>query len=224
MAKNLLRRVMAASFRGAENADATNVTRRLVLAHEVITPSSGCLQELTIDVPVGRQPRALFGLAGSAAVRVGGKPRPDAGGIGRARGRLWSSAILAAWRSSIMTLVSPAGSPASLRVWSSAGGFEGAHQAVLGGVQRRGGAAGYAELRVEVLDVVGRRLRRDHKPLGDFPVRVAAGQQPEHLDLACGEPAGPCPPGGRAMARGSQDSVDRLAVQPAGDDLGPQVA
>src|SRR5690349_6630590 len=41
MAKNLLRRVMIASFRRAENADATTVTRRLVLAHEAMTPSSG---------------------------------------------------------------------------------------------------------------------------------------------------------------------------------------
>src|SRR5690349_11841804 len=41
MAKNLLRRVITASFRRAENADATNVTRCLVLAHEAITPSSG---------------------------------------------------------------------------------------------------------------------------------------------------------------------------------------
>src|SRR5258708_27746803 len=41
MAKNLLRRVMTASFRRAENADVTNVSRRLVLAHEAITPSSG---------------------------------------------------------------------------------------------------------------------------------------------------------------------------------------
>ena len=41
-------------------------------------------------------------------------------------------------------------------------GREGTHQAVLGGVERRGGAGGYAELAVDVLDVVGRRLRRDH--------------------------------------------------------------
>src|SRR5271166_1762303 len=59
MAKNLLRRVMTASFRRAENADATNVTRRPVLAHEAITPFRG-RQELTIYVPIGRQPRALF--------------------------------------------------------------------------------------------------------------------------------------------------------------------
>src|ERR1022692_1393692 len=100
-------------------------------------------------------------------------------------------------------------------------GYEGTHQPMLSGEQRGGGAAGDAELRVDVLHVVARGLRRNHQALSDLLVRVAPGQQPEHLDLACGEPAGPCQPGRRPVARRPQYGVHRLAIEPASDDLGP---
>ncbi len=58
---------------------------------------------------------------------------------------------------------------------TSAGGLEGAHQAVLGGEERCSGAAGDAELRVDVLHVVGSRLRRDHQVLRDLLVGVPPG-------------------------------------------------
>jgi hypothetical protein len=44
-------------------------------------------------------------------------------------------------------------------------------QAVLHGEHRGGGPAGGPDLGVDVLDMVARRLRRDHQPFGDPPVR-----------------------------------------------------
>src|SRR5689334_18741190 len=97
MAKNLLRRVMTASFRRAENADATNVTRRLVLAHEAITPSSGS-SGADDYVPIGRQPASPVSAGQQHSSQGGRKASPRCRRIGRARMRLRSSAILAAWR------------------------------------------------------------------------------------------------------------------------------
>src|SRR6478672_8327163 len=80
MAKNLLRRVMTASFRRAQNADATNVTRRLILAHEAITPSSGSSGADDLR-PIGRQPASPRRSIWYATGRV---PYP---GQGRSSGR-----------------------------------------------------------------------------------------------------------------------------------------
>ena len=52
------------------------------------------------------------------------------------------------------------------------------------------GPAGGVDLGVDVLDVVARGLRRDDQAPGDLLVGQAAGQEPEHLDLACGQPGG----------------------------------
>jgi hypothetical protein len=49
------------------------------------------------------------------------------------------------------------------------------------------GAVGHADLQVDVLDMPAGGLGRDAQPVGDFPVRVAAGQQPKHFDLASGQ-------------------------------------
>ena len=54
-------------------------------------------------------------------------------------------------------------------------------------------AARRVDLRVDVLDVVADRLRRDRQPLGDLLVRQPAREQPQHLDLARRQP-------GRALA------------------------
>src|SRR6185437_6565756 len=97
MAKNLLRRVMNAPFRRAENADATNVTKRLVLAHEAITPSSG--SSGADDLPSDRTPAASPVSFGQQHSSHGGrKASPRCRRIGGTRVRLRSSAILAAWR------------------------------------------------------------------------------------------------------------------------------
>src|ERR1700745_3154936 len=96
MAKNLLRRVMTASFRGAENCDATNVTRRLVLAHEAITPSSG--PSGADDLRPDRTPAAEPSSGQQQQHQGGRKASPRCRRIGQARVRLRSSAILAAWR------------------------------------------------------------------------------------------------------------------------------
>src|SRR5690348_4401021 len=97
MAKNLLRRVMTASFRGAENADVRNVTSRLVLAHEAITPSSGASG--ADDLRPDRTPAASPVSFGQQHSSQGGrKASPRCQRIGRARARLRSSALLAAWR------------------------------------------------------------------------------------------------------------------------------
>src|SRR5690349_25148823 len=97
MAKNLLRRVMTASFRGAENADVRNVTSRLVPAHEAITPSSG--SSGADDLRPDRTPAASPVSFGQQHSSHGGrKASPKCRRTGWARVRLRSSAILAAWR------------------------------------------------------------------------------------------------------------------------------
>ena len=79
------------------------------------------------------------------------------------------------------------------------------------------------DLRVDVLDVVADGLRRDHEPLGDLLVRQAAREQPEHLDLARGQPGRALAAPRDAVAGGAEDGLDRLGVEAAGPDLGPQL-
>ena len=68
-------------------------------------------------------------------------------------------------------------------------------------------------LRVDVLDVAARRLARDHELLGDLLVRQPAHEQPQHLDLAAREAAGPIAPALDGMARRAQHGLDRVAVE-----------
>src|SRR5437763_3055857 len=101
--------------------------------------------------------------------------------------------------------------------------FERVEQAVLHGEDGGGGPRGHAGLAVDGLDVVARRLRRDHEVAGDVPGGYAAGQQPQHLHLAGGERAGvPLAPA-HPMPRRREHRVDRVAVQPSGPDLAVQL-
>src|SRR6185312_3214648 len=59
---------------------------------------------------------------------------------------------------------------------------------VLGGEQGGGGARGDPELAVRRLHLVADGLGRAAEPLGDLPVREAAGDQAQHLRLPLGEP------------------------------------
>ena len=71
--------------------------------------------------------------------------------------------------------------------------------------------SGGADLGVDVLDVVGDRLRRDHELLGDLLVREPAGEQPQHLDLALGQPGGAFAAARDAVAGGAEHRLDDVA-------------
>jgi hypothetical protein len=93
---------------------------------------------------------------------------------------------------------------------------------VLGGEQRRGGAARHADLRVDVLHVVTDGLRRDLELSGDLLVEQPAREQPQDLDLARREPGRPLRPSGPLVAGGAKHLVHYFAVEPTGARLGPQ--
>lgn len=59
--------------------------------------------------------------------------------------------------------------------------------------KRRGSPSGVADLEVNVLHMMLSGTPGDDQPLGDLLVRQAAGQQPQHLDLAVAEPGRPLP-------------------------------
>jgi hypothetical protein len=89
-------------------------------------------------------------------------------------------------------------------------------------VQARLGAAGAADLRVDVLDVVARRLRGYHQPVGDLLVGMPLGRECEHFDLASGQPRRPLAAASHAMPGGTKHGMYSVAVEPAGPDLVPQ--
>ena len=64
-----------------------------------------------------------------------------------------------------------------------------------------------------VLGVMTRRC-------GDLLVREPAGQEPQHLDLARGQPGRALAPPADAVAGGVEHGVDRGAVHPPGAHLG----
>ena len=80
-------------------------------------------------------------------------------------------------------------------------------QTVLVGEEARADARGDVGLRVDVLDVVARRLRRDHESAGDLLARQAARDQPQDVDLAGVSPAGP-------LASPPTDGRPRRALRP----------
>ena len=89
--------------------------------------------------------------------------------------------------------------------------------------QARGGAGRGVDLRVDVLDVVGDRLGRDHQALGDLLVGEPAREQPEDLDLARGQSRRALAAPRDAMAGGAEHRLDGLGVEAAGLDVGPQL-
>src|SRR4029077_2234790 len=93
-------------------------------------------------------------------------------------------------------------------------GFEGADQAVLHRVQRCRSAAGDHELGVDVLHMNRRGLRRDHELASYLPVGVAAREEHEHLDLACGQATGAAVARWYPGACGLEHRVDCLAIEP----------
>jgi hypothetical protein len=91
----------------------------------------------------------------------------------------------------------------------SLGRLKRAEEPVLGGKQRRGRPAGYPQLRVDVLHVVGRRFRLHHQALSDVFGGLASGQQPEHLNLTRGESGGMLGPRWSAVAGGPEHVAHR---------------
>ena len=88
--------------------------------------------------------------------------------------------------------------------------------------EKRGGTPGRdADLRVDVLHVVICGLRRNHESVGDLPGREPEGKQPEHSGLAGGQSGRERRPGGATVTCRSQDPLDRLSVEAAGDAHGP---
>ena len=94
-------------------------------------------------------------------------------------------------------------------------------QALLHGEQARRCPRRGADLRVDVLDVVGDRLGGDHKAPGGLLVGHPLGQQREDLDLAGGEARRPFAPPRHAMAGGAEDGLDGLGIAAAGPHVGP---
>ncbi len=88
-------------------------------------PGSACGEDKRVTAP-GTQTCVIQGLSGDSAC----KEMPSC--------RVAFRATI-----SLVTLDRPAAKP---KAWSSASRLEGAQQAVLGGIQRRSGAAGYPEL------------------------------------------------------------------------------
>ena len=76
------------------------------------------------------------------------------------------------------------------------------------------GTRGGADLRVDVLDVVGDRLRRDEQDTGDVLVRQSSSGEPEHLHLALRQSRRPLPSTGDPVAGRGQHGANRLVVQP----------
>src|SRR5712691_4743854 len=94
------------------------------------------------------------------------------------------------------------------------------HEVVLHREHRRRGAGGNANLGVNVLDMVPRRLGRDDEALRDVAVRPAGCNHLQDFHLAVAETRGPGGTRGRgAMTRDLQDGADGLAIEPALRDL-----
>src|SRR4051794_16018129 len=70
---------------------------------------------------------------------------------------------------------------------------------------------GRADLRVDVLDVPISGPRRDEESLGDLPGGECLCCQPEHLDLAGTQPAGPCTAGRGLLTEFDPRSMDLLS-------------
>ncbi len=76
---------------------------------------------------------------------------------------------------------------------------------------------------VDVLDVVGDRLRCDHEVLGDRLVRQPAREQPQDLDLPRGEPRRTVAAAHHAMTGGAEHRLDGLRVEAARRDICAQL-
>ena len=74
------------------------------------------------------------------------------------------------------------------------------------------GAGRGVDLRVDVLGVVGDRLRGDHEPRGDLLVREPSREQPEHLDLARRQPRRALAAPRDAVAGGAEHRLDGVGV------------
>ncbi len=96
--------------------------------------------------------------------------------------------------------------------------------AVLGREEARGHARGGVDLRVDVLDVVACRLRRDHELGGDLLARQAARDQPQDVDLAGRQPGRPLAAARDRMAGRGENRGDRLGVELAGSRVGLELA
>ena len=79
------------------------------------------------------------------------------------------------------------------------------------------------DLGVDVLDVVARRLRRDHQTRRDLLARQPAREQTQHVHLAGREPGRSLAPPADPVAGGDEHGVDRVGVEPSGLDLGAQL-
>ena len=99
----------------------------------------------------------------------------------------------------------------------------GRQQAMLHGEQRRAGAGGDAGLGVDVLDVMPDRLGGDSQRGGHLLVQLTAGDQPQHLDLAVGEPRWRARPLCDGLPGGGEHGVDLEASEVAGIDLVEQL-
>src|SRR6478736_3426175 len=113
---------------------------------------------------------------------------------------------------------------AGARIGRTPYGLRALDEIVLEGPDRDGGAAAYAGLLVDVLDVVPDGLGGDAEIVGDRLVRVAEHERQQHLQLAPRQ-------AGRKLTRpfrdavtgGGEHGVDRLRVEPPVLDLSPQL-
>src|SRR5439155_14292162 len=97
-----------------------------------------------------------------------------------------------------------------------------AQEVVLDGEECRGGARGYGELVVDVLDVAFNGLRGEDELLGHSAIREPARDQAQDLDLALAQPGRSerAARSARVAGRG-EHGLDHVAVEPPGPDLLP---
>src|SRR4051812_5194818 len=112
--------------------------------------------------------------------------------------------------------------------WTSAGaddtGLSGYFdQPVAHREERRAGAGGDADLRVDVLDVAVGGLRRDLQLARDLLDRLAARDELEHVELARREAGDGGRGARRAVLERGEHGLDRLRVEPPGPDLGAEL-
>lgn len=84
------------------------------------------------------------------------------------------------------------------------------------------GAIGDTDLGVDVLDMVARRLSRNHQALGDFLLRHSAGEVSQYLNFARGESGRPLSIPSDPVTSCAEHTVDGGTVKPARVDLLPQ--
>ena len=96
-------------------------------------------------------------------------------------------------------------------------------QTVPDGEEARQGAAGNADLLIDVFDVIAGGLARNHQTLCDFGVGQSQSQEPQDLDLARSEAGRQASAAGDMLARRTQDRIDRTAVESARIRLGSKV-